>query len=60
MSVINMKGILVGVLATITMDMSTSILYKLQLIAPLHLVLMLQVTLMHGSVAQSPVCSTRQ
>ena len=36
MSILNMKGVLVGVLATITMDALTSILYKLQLIAPLH------------------------
>ena len=36
MSIINMKGVLVGVLATITMDALTSISYKLQLIAPLH------------------------
>jgi len=36
MSILNMKGVLVGVLATITMDVLTSILYKLQLIAPLH------------------------
>jgi len=29
-----MKGVLVGLLATITMDVSTSILYQLQLITP--------------------------
>jgi len=36
MSILNRKGVLVGVLATITMDVLTSTLYKLQLIAPLH------------------------
>lgn len=36
MSTLNIKGILVGVLATITMDVLTSLSYKLQLVAPLH------------------------
>ena len=36
MSILSVKGVLVGVLATLTMDVLTSIFYKLQLIAPLH------------------------
>lgn len=35
MSILNMKGVLVGVLATITMDVLTGIFYKLRLVAPL-------------------------
>ena len=36
MSILNMKGVLVGVLATITMDALTTIASRLKLIAPLH------------------------